>query len=263
MSPINNDDYLSVAIEAAFTASHIIMDALDKPRVAEHKGKTDLVTNTDHVSEKTIKSIIRSSFPNHTILAEESGQDSSQSDYLWIIDPLDGTTNFVHSYPSFAVSIGFFHQNEPVIGVVMEMPHTKLYSAIKGEGAWCEGQPISCSKIDSLEKSLLVTGFGYEHGKLWEKNMALFKHFTNMTQGVRRLGAAAVDLCHVASGKVDGLWEYDLKPWDTAAGILIAQEAGAVVSRLDGSDYSIYDNNICVSNPSIHQEMVGEIGLIT
>ena len=145
----------------------------------------------------------------------------------------------------------------------MEMPYTNLYSAIKGEGAWCEGQPISCSKIDSLEKSLLVTGFGYEHGELWEKNMALFKHFTNVTQGVRRLGAAAVDLCHVASGKVDGLWEYDLKPWDTAAGILIAQEAGAVVSRLDGSDYSIYDNNICVSNPSIHQEMVGEIGLIT
>ena len=120
MSPINNDDYLSVAVEAAFAASHIIMDALDKPRVADHKGKTDLVTKTDHVSENTIKSIIRSSFPDHSFLAEESGQDSSKSDYLWIIDPLDGTTNFVHGYPSFGVSIGLFHRNKPVIGVVMD-----------------------------------------------------------------------------------------------------------------------------------------------
>ena len=259
MSPTKNDDYLAVAVEAAIAASHIIMEALEKPRVAHHKGKTNLVTETDHLSEKTIKSIIRASFPDHGFLAEESGQDLSKSDYLWIIDPLDGTTNFVHGYPSFAVSIALYYKNEPQVAVIIEMPNTKLYSAIKGGGVWCEGQPISCSESDSLEKSLLVTGFGYEHGELWEENMRLYKHFTDTTQGVRRLGAAAVDLCHVASGKVDGFWEFDLQPWDTAAGILIAQEAGCLVTQMNGSDYSIYDNNILVTNPKIHIEMVKNI----
>jgi len=259
MSPTKNDDYLVVAVEAAIAASHIIMEALEKPRVANHKGKTDLVTETDLHSENIIKSIIRASYPDHDLLAEESEKESSQSDFLWIIDPLDGTTNFVHGYPSFAVSIGLFFQNKPLIAVVLELPTTKLYTAIKSEGAWCEGEPFTCSQTDSIEKSLLLTGFGYDHGELWERNMALFKGFTDKSHGVRRLGAAAVDLCHVASGKVDGFWEFDLKPWDSAAGILIAQEAGCVVSQMDGSDYSIYDNNILVANPNIHREMILEI----
>ncbi|SVA59535.1 uncharacterized protein METZ01_LOCUS112389, partial [marine metagenome] len=246
-------------VEAAIAASHIIMEALEKPRLANHKGKTDLVTETDLHSENIIKSIIRASYPDHDLLAEESEKESSQSDFLWIIDPLDGTTNFVHGYPSFAVSIGLFFQNKPLIAVVLELPNTKLYTAIKDEGAWCEGEPFTCSQTDSIEKSLLLTGFGYEHGELWERNMALFKGFTDKSHGVRRLGAAAVDLCHVASGKVDGFWEFDLKPWDSAAGILIAQEAGCVVSQMDGSDYSIYDNNILVANPKIHREMILEI----
>jgi len=263
MSPTKNDDYLVVAVEAAIAASHIIMEALEKPRVANHKGKTDLVTETDLHSENIIKSIIRASYPDHDLLAEESEKESFQSDFLWIIDPLDGTTNFVHGYPSFAVSIGLFFQNKPLIAVVLELPNTKLYTAIKDEGAWCEGQPFTCSQTDSIEKSLLLTGFGYEHGELWERNMALFKGFTDKSHGVRRLGAAAVDLCHVASGKVDGFWEFDLKPWDSAAGILIAQEAGCVVSQMDGSDYSVYDNNILVANPNIHREMILEIEKIT
>ncbi|MDC0480375.1 inositol monophosphatase [Candidatus Marinimicrobia bacterium] len=259
MSPTKNHNYLAVAVEAALAASHIIMEALEKPRVANHKGKTDLVTVTDLNSENIIKSIIRASYPDHGLLAEESVQESSQSDFLWIIDPLDGTTNFVHGYPCFAVSIGLFFQNKPLIAAVLEMPNTKLYTAIKNEGVWCEGQPISCSITNSLEKSLLVTGFGYEHGEHWEKNMRLFQHFTDKTQGVRRLGAAAVDLCHVASGKVDGFWEFDIKPWDTAAGILIATESGCIVTQMNGSDYSIYDNNILVANPKIHSEMIKEI----
>ncbi len=259
MSPTKNHNYLAVAVEAALAASHIIMEALEKPRVANHKGKTDLVTVTDLNSENIIKSIIRASYPDHGLLAEESEQESSQSDFLWIIDPLDGTTNFVHGYPCFAVSIGLFFQNKPLIAAVLEMPNTKLYTAIKNEGVWCEGQPISCSITNSLEKSLLVTGFGYEHGEHWAKNMRLFQHFTDKTQGVRRLGAAAVDLCHVASGKVDGFWEFDIKPWDTAAGILIATESGCIVTQMNGSDYSIYDNNILVANPKIHSEMIKEI----
>tara|TARA_B100000029_G_scaffold116620_1_gene109530 strand:+ start:1184 stop:1975 length:792 start_codon:yes stop_codon:yes gene_type:complete len=259
MSPIKNDDLLNVAVEAAIAASHIVMNALEKPRIADHKGKTDLVTETDLLSEKSIKSIIKSFFPDHSFLAEESGIDSSESNYLWIIDPLDGTTNFVHGYPSFAVSIGLFFQNKPLVGVVMEMPNTKLYTAVKDEGAWCEGKEIRCSSIDNLEQSLLVTGFGYDHGELWERNMRLHKHFTDITQGVRRLGAAAIDMCHVASGKVDGFWEFDLSPWDTAAGILIAEEAGCSVTQLDGSKFSIYKNNILVCNPNIHADMVSQI----
>ena len=259
MPHIKNEDYLNVAVEAALAASRIIMAALDKPRIAKYKGKADLVTETDYLSEKMIKAIIRASYPDHGLLAEESEQESSQSDFLWIIDPLDGTTNFVHGYPCFAVSIGLFFQNKPLIAVVLEMPNTKLYTAIKDEGAWGEGQPISCSLTNSLEKSLLVTGFGYEHGERWERNMRLFQHFTDKTQGVRRLGAAAVDLCHVASGKVDGFWELDIKPWDTAAGILIATESGCIVTHMNESDYSIYDNNILVANPKIHSEMIKEI----
>jgi len=259
MSPIKNDDLLNVAVEAGLAASNIIMEALGEPRIADYKGKTDLVTVTDHQSENTIKSIISSYFADHNFLAEESGKDSTGSEYLWIIDPLDGTTNFVHGYPSFAVSIGLFYKNEPLVAVVVEMPYTKLYSAVKSEGAWCEGRSITCSETFSVEKSLLITGFGYEHGVLWEQNMTLFKHFTNITQGVRRLGAAAVDICHVASGQADGFWEYDLKPWDTAAGFLIAKEAGCIISNMAGNQYSIYDNNILIANPHIHKKLLNEI----
>lgn len=254
-----NDDYLNIAVEAALAASQLIMDSQNYPQGTSYKGKTDLVTKTDLASEKLIKLILLSYFPSHSILAEESGHTHRKSDYEWIIDPLDGTTNFVHGYPSFAVSIALFYQNTPLVGVVLEMPNMRLYTAIKNKGAWCEGSPINCSKTSTLDKSLLVTGFGYEHGSLWEKNMNLFKQFTDMTQGVRRLGAASVDLCHVASGKVDGFWEYDLKPWDTAAGLIIATESGCKVTKLSGDAYSIYDNNILVTNGAIHSAMIQEI----
>ena len=259
MSPLNNESILKLATEAAVSASHIIMDGLGVPRKADHKGRTNLVTDIDRKSEQIIKSKIRAQFPDHDILAEESEKEIMGSDYCWFIDPLDGTTNFIHGYPSFAVSIALFYKNVPLIGVVVEMPDIKIYTAIKDKGAWCEEQSIFCSETPTLEKSLLVTGFGYQHGENWESNMKLFKHFTDTTQGVRRLGAAAVDLCHVASGKVDGFWEFDLKPWDTAAGILIAAEAGAIVSRLDGSDYSIFDDQILASNGSVHKEMIDQI----
>ena len=259
MSPINKDDLLNVAVEAALAASNLVMEASDRPRVANHKGITDLVTETDLKSEKTIKAIIRSFYKDHTILAEETGQDTNVSDYLWIIDPLDGTTNFVHGYPSFAISIGLFYKNEPLVAVVVEMPNMRMYTAIKGQGAWCEGKNINCSDTKSLERSLLVTGFGYEHGENWDNNMNLFKQFTDDTQGVRRLGAAAVDICHVAKGVADGFWEYDLKPWDTAAGILIAKEAGCMVTDLSGNQFDINDNNILITNGHIHQNMVNNI----
>ena len=259
MYPIKNDDLLDVAVEAALAASNIIMEARGRSRIANYKGVTDLVTETDLHAEKIIKDIIRSFYKDHTILAEETGEDSYNSDYLWIIDPLDGTTNFVHGYPSYAVSIGLFYKNAPLIGVVLEMPNLKLYTAIKDQGVWCEGEKIKASNTENIHKSLLVTGFGYNHDENWDTNMKLFRHFTDITQGVRRSGSAAIDLCHVASGLADGFWEFDLKPWDTAAGILIAKEAGCKVKNLNGESYSIYDDNILVTNENIYDQILAEI----
>ena len=259
MSPINNDNLLNVAVEATLAASDHIMEALDRPRIEDHKGATDLVTETDLGSERIIKSIIRSSYKDHSILAEETGKEVNNSDYLWIIDPLDGTTNFVHGYPSFGVSIGVYYKNEPLVSAVLEMPTLRLYTAVQGQGAFCEGDPIETAKTTKLKDSLLVTGFGYEHGDNWNKNMKLFKHFTDITHGVRRLGAAAIDICHVACGKADVYWEYDIKPWDIAAGILIAKEAGCIVSDLSGNDTDISTDNLLIANKFLHDEMIVQI----
>lgn len=246
---------MDVAENAAKKAAEIILTALKTPRVADFKGKTDLVTKADRDADHIIREHIEAEFPEHGILAEESGSTLPHAGFQWIIDPLDGTTNFVHGFPSFAVSIALHYKNEPIVGCIIELPVNNIYTAIKDQGAFCNGEKISVSKTDDLSQSLLVTGFGYEHGEVWERNMKLFKHFTDITQGVRRLGAAAVDLCHVASGKVDGFWEFDLHPWDSAAGILIVTEAGGSVSKMDGSDYDINDKEILVSNSFIHKEM--------
>ena len=259
MYPIKNEEILEVAVEASLAASDIIMEAAHNPLIKKvKKSDSDLVTRTDLESEKIIMNFIIKNFPGHSILAEESDQKDNNSDYLWVIDPLDGTTNFVHGYPSFSVSIGVFYKKNPVVGVVLEMPHVKLYTAIVNNGSWCEGNKIQSSKIENIKDSLLVTGFGYQHGDLWEKNMDLFKILTDKCHGVRRLGSASIDICHVATGQVDGFWEYDLSPWDSAAGILIAKEAGCIVSQLNGMEYNIFNNNILVTNGIIHKEMVKE-----
>ena len=259
MYPIKNEEILEVAVEASLAASDIIMEAVHNPLIKKvKKSDSDLVTNADLESEKIIKNFIIKNFPRHSILAEESDQKENTSDYLWVIDPLDGTTNFVHGYPSFSVSIGVYYKKNPVVGVVLEMPYLKLYSAIVNNGSWCEGSKIQSSKTENIKDSLLVTGFGYQHGDLWEKNMDLFKIFTDKCHGVRRLGSASIDICHVATGQVDGFWEFDLSPWDSAAGILIAKEAGCIVSQLNGMEYNIFNNNILVTNGIIHKEMVNE-----
>jgi len=241
-----------VAVRAGKSAADLILSALDKPRIPDYKGKTDLVTITDKESEQLICDIIHEEFPKHGILAEESGSSSPDADYQWIIDPLDGTTNFVHGYPSFAVSIGVLYQGRPIVGVVLELPSNRLFSALRGKGANCNGDSIRVSEVTALNNSLLVTGFGYEHGEKWKANMKLFQKLTDLTQGVRRLGAASVDLCHVALGIVDGFWEFDLHPWDTAAGILILTEAGGNVTQMDGKQFSIYEDNILATNGALH-----------
>ena len=258
---MNQEDkylFLDTAISAAKSASIIINESYNRS-VKTYKALTDLVTQTDIDSEKKIIELISSKFPNHSFLAEESGKKINSSNYTWIIDPLDGTTNFVHGYPCYGVSIALMHKNEPIIGVVVELPLNNIYFATNSSPAYCNDDIIHVSKNKELINSLLVTGFGYEHGEKWDFNMKLFKKFTDLTQGVRRSGAAAIDICHASSGKVDGYWEFDIKPWDVAAGALIAKQAGAKITNLKGGKFSIFDNEVLVSNDFIHLDMINII----
>ena len=253
---------LNTAIKAARKAGDIAQMNFDRINASDIKTKSynEFATFVDEQAEKAIKDIIQSRYPDHGIIAEESQpKKSDKFDYVWIIDPLDGTTNFVHNYPSFAVSIGVHYNNNPVVGCVIEIPSNNIYTAIKSEGAFCNNNPINVSSENNLQKSLLVTGFGYDHDEKWEANMNLFKLFTDVTQGVRRLGAASVDLCHVACGIVDGFWEFDLHPWDTAAGILIVLEAGGKITQMDGRGFDIFQKQILASNGHIHEPMLKHI----
>ncbi|KAK9846510.1 hypothetical protein WJX81_005689 [Elliptochloris bilobata] len=256
-------ELLEVAKRAAAAGAAVISENVDKPRSIEYKGTIDLVTNTDKASEEAVLKVITDAFPNHAILGEEGGVfGDTSSDYLWVVDPLDGTTNFAHSYPCFAVSVGVLRGGVPVAGVVVEFAGgrgswvQRTYSATRGGGAHLGGTRISASACSDLQRALLVTGFGYEHDEAWAANLELFKHFTDVTQGVRRLGAAAVDLCHVALGIVDGYWEYRLKPWDLAAGVLIAEEAGALVTTMDGEPFSVFSRSVLAANEGVHGAIV-------
>nr|XP_009590604.1 phosphatase IMPL1, chloroplastic isoform X1 [Nicotiana tomentosiformis] len=246
------------------------MDAVNKPRNVTYKGLTDLVTDTDKSSEVAILEVVRKNFPDHLILGEEGGIiGDSSSDYLWCIDPLDGTTNFAHGYPSFAVSVGVLFRGKPAAATVVEFVggpmcwNTRIFSAAAGKGAFANGEKIHVSGTDKVEQSLLVTGFGYDHDDPWATNMELFKDFTDVSRGVRRLGAAAVDMCHVALGIAEAYWEYRLKPWDMAAGVLIVEEAGGTVSCMDGGKFSVFDRSVLVSNGLLHAKLLEKIGPAT
>ena len=247
-------------------AFQVVRAALDKPRNISFKGATDLVTETDGASEAAILEVLRAAFPGHAILGEEGGvSGDTGSDYLWCVDPLDGTTNFAHGYPSFGVSVAVLRRAVPVAGVVIEFAGgpgawvTKTFAAARNGGATMNGAPISVSRTADVTRSLLVTGFGYDHDAAWEANLKLFRHYTDISQGVRRLGAASVDMCHVALGVVDAYWEYRLKPWDVAAGVLIVEEAGGRVSTMDGLPYSVFQRSVLVSNDAIHDALLGEM----
>ncbi|KAI5667658.1 hypothetical protein M9H77_17511 [Catharanthus roseus] len=258
---IPSKELLQVVETAAKTGAQVVMDAVNKPRNITYKGLTDLVTDTDKNSEAAILDVVKKNFHDHLILGEEGGIiGDSSSDYLWCIDPLDGTTNFAHGYPSFAVSVGVLFRGKPAAASVVEFVgghmcwNTRTFSAAAGEGAFANGDRIHVSQTDTVERSLLVTGFGYDHDDAWATNIELFKEFTDISRGVRRLGAAAVDMCHVALGIVEAYWEYRLKPWDMAAGALIVEEAGGTVSCMDGKKFSVFDRSVLVSNGVLHSK---------
>jgi len=246
-----------IGIRAAYRAGRILIDHFDKPLQVKKKGAIDLVTQADVASEKAIVATIQEVFPDHGILAEESAAIAGNGHDRWIIDPLDGTTNFAHHLPIFAVSIAYARDDVPLMGIVFNPANGELFTAIHGQGAHLNDAPIYVSNVETVEDSLLVTGFPYTiRTTSPAEPIARFTRCLTASQGVRRLGSAALDLCFVACGRFEGFWEENLKPWDTAAGMLIAQAAGGRVTDYKDLPYHVEDRQILATNARIHAEMV-------
>jgi myo-inositol-1(or 4)-monophosphatase len=258
MMPNAGPDPLQVAIEAARASARILREGFGRAQNISHKGLVDLVTEQDKRSEAAIMRTIRAAFPEHAILAEESGASSQTSAHRWIVDPLDGTTNYAHGYPVFCVSIAYEREGELEVGVVHDPLSRDLFAARRGQGATLNGRPIAVSHTSTLIESLLETGFPYDRERL-PTAVAQLSHLVFKSQGMRRSGAAALALAWVAAGRLDGFWEAVLQPWDCAAGILLIREAGGVVTRIDGSPHFLGSPDVAASNGRIHAELVGEL----
>jgi myo-inositol-1(or 4)-monophosphatase len=244
------------AIVAAQSAGYFIETKLYDNHNIDFKGRANVVTDVDRSAEEIIISMIRESFPDHQILAEETPAINTSSPFKWIIDPLDGTTNFIHGFPAFAVSIAVEYNNDVIIGVVYDPVRKELFSAIKNRGSFLNRKQIKVSNIKTLSESLLATGFPYELQGNFNLNMDIFREMYRNSQGVRRVGSAALDLCYTACGRFDGFWEFDLNPWDIAAGSLIVSEAGGKLSDFSGKDFSIYGKQVLATNGLIELEML-------
>lgn len=247
---------LAVAKDAAVKAGAVLRKNLRGDREISFKGEIDLVTEMDRLSERMIVASILAAFPDHGILAEEEARIENRSGFTWIIDPLDGTTNYAHGYPNFAVSVGLEHEGQVILGVVYDPMRDELFSAVKGCGAFLNGDRVSVSENAPLIRSLLATGFPYDRLQSPENNLNYFNALIMMCQEVRRSGSAALDLCSVATGRLDGYWELKLGPWDVAAGSLIVMESGGSVTDFSGTRFSIRDREIVASNGRIHGQML-------
>jgi myo-inositol-1(or 4)-monophosphatase len=213
------------------------------------------VTDTDRACERLILEVLSDAFPAHSILAEESG-GRGQGDFLWVVDPLDGTTNFAHGYPQVAISIALLERHEPIFGLVHDPLRNETFTAHRGKGALLDGDPIRVSVSQTLSTSLLATGFPYDRRRYADFYLAHWKEFMMRTRGTRRGGAAALDLCWVAAGRVDGFWEWKLKPWDVSAGVLVVEEAGGRTSDFAGGRMNLFGEQCLASNGAIHDEML-------
>lgn len=248
--------FLEIAIETAREAGAILRNDSAHPKNISYKGEVDLVTETDKRSEALIVSRLRSHFPQHAIIAEEGGGgEPAKARYTWHVDPLDGTTNFAHGYPCVAVSIGLLEDGEPLAAVVFNPFADELFTAERDEGAYLNQKRIHVSSVEKLSKSLLATGFPTDQ-RARSININYYWEFTLRTHGVRRDGSAALDLCSVACGRFDGFWEFGLKSWDAAAGILMVREAGGVVTDFSGRPYHAGDREMLASNGRIHGEIL-------
>jgi len=235
-------------------AGALLKDFFSRRIGFEYKGDVDLVTEADRSSEKLIISRIRAQFPEHDIMGEEGGRRETGSAFRWYVDPLDGTTNFAHGFPVFCVSLGLEYKGELIAGALYDPTRDELFSAEKGSGAFLNGARMQVSKTKHLSESLLATGFP-SHKRHKNPNIHFYHHITLRTHGVRRAGSASLDLANVASGRIDGFWEFNLNPWDTAGGVVLVREAGGVVTRYDGSPFAIDSRETLASNGIIHEEL--------
>jgi myo-inositol-1(or 4)-monophosphatase len=244
---------LNTAVKAARKAGSLITRAsfdLDKLTVRSKRQK-DYVSEVDHAAEDAIISVLREAYPDHAILAEESGKSDTKSDYVWVIDPLDGTTNFLHGFPQYCVSIGMLHKGIPTQGVVFDPNRNELFTATRGVGAYLNDKRIRVSKIDRLELALMGTGFPFREVANIEDYIRMMRNMMLATSGIRRPGAAALDLAWVAAGRIDGFWEIGLSPWDMAAGALLVREAGGLIGDLDGNDKFMESGRVVASNAKL------------
>jgi myo-inositol-1(or 4)-monophosphatase len=244
-------------IDLSHEVGKFILEERDKFSASDikKKGFNDLVTYVDQNSEKKLIKGLQKILPGSAILAEESGETARQ-EYTWVIDPLDGTTNFLHKIPCFAISIGLHKNDYPIMGVVNELNQKECFSAIKGEGANVNGKTISVSKKTKMEDSLIATGFPYNDFKQQKEYLDLFRDLMKCTQGIRRIGSASVDMCYVACGRFEVFYEYGLKPWDISAGTIIVEEAGGKVTDFYGGNGHIYGRSIVSSNSKLHKDFM-------
>ena len=242
---------LHVASEASRKAGAILKAHFGSIHTIRKKGAIDLVTDADLQAEKAILQLIRKHFPDDQIIAEESGSQGESHERIWIVDPLDGTTNFAHGFPFFAVSIAFQEKGETVLGIVYNPYLEEYFEGVKASGAFRNGQRISVSETREIGESLLATGFPYDIRENAAGVLELFRRFITRAQGVRRPGSAALDLCYVACGRFDGFWEQGLQPWDTAAGALIVKEAGGMLATYEGYDYTPFEKSVVAANPAL------------
>src|SRR6202050_1489042 len=251
----NSEQFLPAMCEIAREDGGFLMTYFQRHIKIEYKGDADLVTAADRASEKLIRARIGARWPSHDILGEEQGLNDQGSEYRWFVDPLDGTTNFAHGFPVFAVSIALLDDGEPLVGAVFNPISNELFTAVRNQGAQLNQKPIHVSDIATLSKSLLSTGFP-THKRQSNPNIHYYWEFTLRSHGVRGAGSAALDLCCVAAGRFDGFWEFGLKSWDTAAGILIVREAGGTVTDFEGRPAHPGDRELFASNGPIHHELL-------
>ncbi len=252
---------LNIAVRAARSAGDIIirhLNRLDQLTIA-NKDRNDYVSEADRQAEEKIIEVLRKAYPNHSILAEESGTHEGHEEYQWIIDPLDGTTNFLHGFPQFAVSIALKHNNKLDQAVIYNPISQELFTASRGRGAFLDNRRIRVSNHTKLEGALLGTGFPYKDHQHLDAYMGMLKAFITKTAGIRRPGSAALDLAYVAAGRIDGFWEIGLSPWDIAAGILLVREAGGLVSDFVGGHNYLESGNIVAGAPKLFPQLLKEI----
>ncbi|NWF97630.1 MAG: inositol monophosphatase [Nitrospirae bacterium] len=254
------DDFLNIAIESAMLAGDFIISKLGKLSISDISQKqiSDFVTKVDTESEKIIINTIRKKYPSHAFYTEESIKDRNSNSYRWIIDPLDGTTNYIHQYPVFSISIALEYKGKIILGVIYDPMRKEIFTAIKGKGSFLNGEKINVSKINNLKYSLITTGFPFRNKQFIEYYLKLFKNIFLEVSDIRRAGSAAIDLAYIACGRCDGFFEIGLSPWDIAAGSIIIKEAGGVITGFGGGNDFLFYGNIIAGNPYIHKELLKE-----